>query len=62
MTNVSQKEIAPLSGQPEMRRFVVRVLIVPTNLEMSLGAEMRWESRVIYGYTLKDAKRRAGLQ
>ncbi len=47
----------------QMKEFRVKVMTVPSNLEMLLaGAKIRTEWIVIKGYTLKDAKRRAGIQ
>lgn len=47
----------------DMRQFKVNVMIVPSVLEMQLtGATIRNEERIIEGYTLKDAKKRAGIQ
>jgi hypothetical protein len=43
----------------EMRSFQVRVLVVPP---LIAGREPYYETRTIVGYTLKDAKRRAGIQ
>lgn len=46
-----------------MKEFTVTVTIVPTKLEEMLGvAKIRKEKRIIRGYTLKDAKKRAGIQ
>ena len=41
----------------------VRQLVVPPLLQQRLwGEKERYETRVIKGYTLKDAKKRAGIQ
>ena len=46
-----------------IREFKVRVMTIPTLLEMKLyGTVPTLEVRTIQGYTLKDAKRRAGIQ
>lgn len=51
-----------MKKQLPMRQFSVVVWVVPTTLEQRLfGAEPRVEQRIIEGYTLKDAKRRAGI-
>jgi hypothetical protein len=43
--------------------YRVRVLVIPLTLEMLLyGAAPRYEWRTITGFTLKDAKRKAGIQ
>jgi len=45
-----------------LRTFEIEVMVVPTVLEMKLlGATMTRELRVIEGYSLKDAKQRAGI-
>lgn len=47
----------------ETREYRVRVLVQPSILdERVLGAKAHYETRTITGYTLKDAKRRAGIQ
>lgn len=46
----------------KMRKFTVRVVVVPTNLDLMLGATIKEEIREIEGYTLKDAKKRAGIK
>ena len=47
----------------EMRKFPIRVAIIPTMLDMHVfGAEITYEERTIEGYTLKDAKKRAGIE
>jgi hypothetical protein len=52
-----------MDKQLSMRNYTVRVAIVPTTLDVQLfGAKLRYETRVISGYTLKDAKKRAGIQ
>lgn len=46
-----------------MRAFRVRVMIVPTMLEVkAFGAKIRTEWRTIYGYNRRDAMARAGIQ
>ena len=46
-----------------MRTFTVRVAVIPTVLEQKLfGASVHYETKTITGYTLKDAKKRAGIQ
>lgn len=47
-----------------MRKFKINVLIVPTALEMAFGAKAKQERKIveIEGYTLTDAKRRAGIR
>jgi hypothetical protein len=46
----------------KMRKYKVDIVIVPTVMEMRLyGAQMRRETVEIEGYTLEDAKRRAGI-
>lgn len=45
-----------------MRKFKVVVWVVPTTLEQMFGAQVRQETRIIEGYTLKDAKRRALIE
>lgn len=45
-----------------LRTFTVRVAVVPTAIEVRLfGAVVTYEERKITGYTLADAKRRAGI-
>lgn len=45
-----------------LRTFTVRVAVVPTMIEVHLlGAVVTYEDRKITGYTLTDAKRRAGI-
>jgi hypothetical protein len=47
----------------KLRQFTVKVLIVPPLFMERLSlAQFRTETRVIQGYTLKDAKRRARIQ
>ena len=47
----------------KMKTFTVRVAVVPTMVEVKLfGAKVKYETRKIEGYTLKDAKKRAGIQ
>lgn len=47
----------------QMKTYRVRVLVVPTVLETQLtGAKAYYETREIQGYTLKDAKRKAGIR
>ena len=47
----------------QMKEFKVKVLVVPPLLQQRLwGEKERYETRVIKGYTLKDAKKRAGIQ
>ncbi len=47
----------------QMKEFKVRVLVVPPKLDEALfGAKPYYETRVIKGYTLRDAKKRAGIQ
>lgn len=45
-----------------LRTWIITVWVVPTTLEQVLGAQVRQETRTIEGYTLKDAKRRAGIE
>jgi hypothetical protein len=48
---------------PAMRSFVVEVLVVPSNLHIGLLGQTPYkEKRTITGYTLKDAKKRAGIE
>jgi hypothetical protein len=52
-----------MKNQLKLREFTVKVLIVPPIFLERLGiAQTRTETRIIQGYTLKDAKRRAGIQ
>lgn len=45
-----------------LREYKVRVLIVPPNYEIALGiSQVREELKTIKGYSLKDAKRKAGI-
>ena len=46
----------------KLRKFKVSVLIVPTNLDVMFGAKEERLDIEIEGYTLKDAKRRAGIR
>lgn len=47
----------------EMRRFKVEILVVPPQHEILLfGAKQERRTVEIEGYTLKDAKRRAGIK
>jgi hypothetical protein len=51
----------PLSER--MKAYTVNVLVVPPNHEIALGlATMHEEKRTIYGTSLADAKRRAGIE
>ena len=46
-----------------LRAYTVNVLVVPPNIEIALGmATMHEEKRTIYGTSLADAKRRAGIE
>ena len=46
-----------------MRKFTIEVLTCPTMLEVKLfGAQAERKTITIEGYTLKDAKKRAGIQ
>lgn len=45
-----------------MRKYRVKVMTVPPMYEVkAFGAETTFEMREIEGYTLKDAKERAGI-
>lgn len=45
-----------------MKQFTVTVAIIPTILEQQLfGTSISYETRTITGYTMKDAKKRAGI-
>lgn len=47
----------------KLKKFKVRVLVVPPNLEVVLfGRKPYYETREIQGYSLKDAKKRAGIK
>jgi hypothetical protein len=47
----------------KMRKFDVRILVVPTQVEVALyGAKSEEKMVTIEGYTLKDAKKRAGIK
>lgn len=46
-----------------LRCFTVNVQVVPPNIEIALGmATMHEEKRTIYGTSLADAKKRAGIE
>jgi hypothetical protein len=46
-----------------LRKFKIRVLVVPSHVQTLLfGEQQRVEEREIEGYTLADAKRRAGIR
>lgn len=45
----------------KMCKYTITIRIVPTLLEMQLGAKEETRTIEIEGYTLKDAKRRAGV-
>jgi len=50
-------------GELKMHTFAVRVLVVPPIYKALLtGDKPRYEVREIEGYTLADAKRRAGIK
>lgn len=47
----------------KMRTFKVEIIVVPTAYEVELyGAQPERKTVEIQGYTLKDAKRRAGIR
>ena len=57
------------AGEPPTRRdeglraYTVNVLVVPPNFEVELGlATVHEEKRTIYGTSLADAKKRAGIE
>ena len=59
------KKDAVLTGRHDtgLRAFTVNVLIVPTMVDAKLlGAMPYEEKRTIYGTSLADAKRRAGIE
>ena len=46
-----------------LKAYTVNVLVVPPNYEIALGlATMHEEKRTIYGTSLADAKKRAGIE
>jgi hypothetical protein len=47
----------------QIKTFTVRIAIVPTVLEQKLtGAQIEYKTVCIQGYTLADAKKRAGIR
>ena len=59
----SNKLIPHTTTQEGMQTFEVDILIVPTILHTQLTGEGPHTERVyIQGYTLEDAKKRAGIQ
>jgi hypothetical protein len=60
----SQSHAAPTKEKAmEMKKFSVEVVVVPLTYMIQLGlAKIERKVIVIEGYTLKDAKRRAGIQ
>ena len=59
------KKDAVLTGKHDagLRAFTVTVLVVPTMVDVKLfGARPYEEKRTIYGTSLADAKRRAGIE
>jgi hypothetical protein len=46
-----------------LRAYTVNVLVIPPNIEIALGiVTMHEEKRTIYGTSLADAKKRAGIE
>ncbi len=59
----AQKQNPTAHRDDGLRCFTVNVLVVPPNIEIALGmATMHEEKRTIYGTSLADAKRRAGIE
>jgi hypothetical protein len=59
------KKDAVLTGRHDagLRAFTINVRVVPTILDMQLlGARVHDETRTIYGTSLADAKKRAGIE
>ena len=59
------KRDAVLTGRHDagLRAFTVNVLVVPPNIEIALGmGTVHEEKRTIYGTSLADAKKRAGIE
>jgi hypothetical protein len=55
--------VAPARQDERMKAYTVNVLVVPPNHEIALGlATMHEEKRTIYGTSLADAKKRAGIE
>jgi hypothetical protein len=47
----------------QLKAYTVNILVVPPNYEIALGlATMHEEKRTIYGTSLADAKKRAGIE
>ena len=58
------KSDAVLTGRHHegLRAFTINVRVIPTILDMQLtGARVHDETRTIYGRSLADAKKRAGI-
>jgi hypothetical protein len=63
MFGIQRKSQMETQTNLPMRKFTVHIVVIPTVLEQKLfGTAIRHENRVIEGYTLKDAKKRAGIQ
>ena len=46
-----------------LKAYTVNVLVIPPNYEIALGlATMHEEKRTIYGTSLADAKKKAGIE
>jgi len=55
--------VAPTRRDEGLKAYTVNVLVVPPNAEIALGlATMHEETRTIYGTSLADAKKRAGIE
>ena len=56
------KQDAILTGRHDLRAFTVNVLVIPPTIECAIYGSLPYEEkRTIYGTSLKDAKKRAGI-
>ena len=52
-----------LADDTRLKAYTVNVLVIPPNYEIALGlATMHEEKRTIYGTSLADAKKKAGIE
>ena len=52
----------PSASGERLRAYTVNVLVIPPNYKIALGlATLHEEKRTIYGTSLADAKKRAGI-
>ena len=57
------KQDAILTGRHDLRAFTVNVRVIPPVIEGMIFGSMPYdETRTIYGTSLKDAKKRAGIE